>query len=270
VKGLSISKEQINRLPLGEFNGAIHVADDPVSLEAACRRLRDLLDRETPRGGQRLLGFDTESRPSFQKGERHPICLIQLAATKEAFLFRVRPPAAPACLRELLEDPATVKIGLAAPQELNDLARDLGVRGQGFLDLLGIAERLGCQPKSLRALAALFLGIRVSKAMQRANWARRQLSERQLRYAATDAWACLEVHRVMRRRRLLARRERTIGYQEPRPSPRPGPSPGRHPSSGPRASPQPRAPRPSRGGRADEPRRSRRPPRAPRRSRRRP
>jgi ribonuclease D len=191
--GFELSREAINRLPLGAFPGTVLLVDRPERVEAALALLQ----------GERLLGFDTETRPSFRKGETHPVALIQLASERVACLFRLRRTGLPGPLRRLLADPGIHKVGLGVPDELKRLREEQELEAAGFIDLLPIARRLGVRPQSVRALAAHFLGIRVSKSSQVSNWERDRLSEKQLRYAATDAWICRQVYRELQTRGLL-------------------------------------------------------------------
>jgi ribonuclease D len=208
---LVLSKEEINALPLRTFPGAIHLIDGeqvPPSVDSLLRKLLH------SRG---VVGLDTESRPSFRKGEFHPICLIQLATREEAFLFQVKQGAFPPQLKKIIEEPALVKIVQGAAQELQDLARDHKLRGAGFFDLPAAAKECGCAPRSLRGLTAIFLGFRVSKSAQRSNWEQKRLTQKQLEYAATDAWAPLLIFEQMRRSGLLGGGVKTLAYTEPPP-----------------------------------------------------
>jgi len=189
----TLAKEQINALPLGSFEGHISVASTWEGAERAAHSLASC----------HMLGFDTESKPSFKKGESHRTALLQLSSNTHASLFRLHGTGMPPTLRRLLENPAVVKIGQGFDHELKTLKKEHGVVGQGFIDLLHIAQRLDCTPKSVRGMAAIFLGIRVSKSAQMTNWERHRLSEKQERYAATDAWACLKIYEEIRRRGLL-------------------------------------------------------------------
>jgi ribonuclease D len=208
---LVLSKEEINNLPLRSFPGAIHLIDPADASPAAAGWLRRL---ERTRA---VIGLDTESRPSFKKGEHHPICLIQLATRQEAYLFQVRQGMFPDQLKRIIENRAVVKIVQGAAQELQDLVRDHGVRGAAFFDLPAAAKECGCAPRSLRGLTAIFLGFRVSKSAQRSNWEQSRLTDKQLAYAATDAWAPLMIYEQMRRRRLISGRIKTLDYSEPPP-----------------------------------------------------
>jgi ribonuclease D len=191
----TITKEQLMELPVGGFRGEIILIYTKKKAEDAAE---NLLRHE-------VLGFDTETKPVFKKGQRqNPIALIQLSTERTAYLFRVNETGMTPGLRRVLESPDILKVGQALKYELATMKRELGVKGAGFIDMLDIAHKLETEPKSVRGLAALFLGIRIIKSMQVTNWERHRLSAKQKMYAATDAWACLEVYKELKRKGLLS------------------------------------------------------------------
>lgn len=193
-----IEKEKINELPIGAFPGKISMI-----LPGSPQEKIDHAVRVLKNGS--ILGFDTETKPSYRKGESHPIAIIQLSTERQAFIFRVVDSKIPPGLRGILQDPGILKIGQGLKHEIRTMKKELGVEGRGFIDMLDIAHKLDCVPKSVRGLTALFLGFRITKSAQRTNWARRELSEKQKLYAATDAWACLMVYERMKKRGLIDR-----------------------------------------------------------------
>ena len=191
--GLTLSKAAINALPVGGFTGRIEVVESTAAAPACAA-----LHAGAVLGDRRVLGFDTESRPSFRRGEHHPIALVQLATADLACLFRIDPEHGPsAALRELLECGDVIKVGQGPADEVRELREHWGVTACPVADLVPVARAAGCAPLSLRGLAAAYLGIRITKGAQTSNWAAPSLSERQQRYAATDAWACREIYRAM-------------------------------------------------------------------------
>ena len=188
-----LSKEAINAFPVGSFPGRIEVVEG-ADAAAAC----DALHAGAAHGGTAVLGFDTESRPSFKRGERHPVALVQLATADLACLFRIDPRLGPPpALSGLLASSDVVKVAQGPADEVRELRDRWRVEVRRVVDLVPIARAAGCSPLSLRALAAAYLSIRISKGAQTSNWAAPRLSERQRRYAATDAWACREIFRAM-------------------------------------------------------------------------
>jgi ribonuclease D len=196
----TMTKEGVNELPMRAFPGKIRVLTRHSHHDRIGRAVGKLRR-------SRVLGFDTETRPSYKKGESHPIALIQLSTRHDALLFRISGDGhgekLPAGLRGILESPRILKIGQGLKHELRTMKKELGVEGRGFVDLLDIAHRLDTTPKSVRGLCALFLGFRITKSSQTTNWARQKLTEKQKVYAATDAWACLLVYEQLRRRGVL-------------------------------------------------------------------
>ena len=189
-----LSKEAINELPAGSFPGCIEVVEGAQAASAAC----DALRTGAAHGATAVLGFDTESRPAFRRGERHPIALVQLASADLACLFRIDPRLGPPPpLHELLASRDVIKVAQAPADEVRELRDRWRVEVRRVVDLVPIARAAGCSPLSLRALAAAYLSIRISKGAQTSNWAAPRLSERQRRYAATDAWACREIFLAM-------------------------------------------------------------------------
>ncbi len=178
------SSEEINTLPLRQYEGPIHI----VSEDAAVPDMMLALHRE------RVLGFDTESRPSFQRGQSFPVSLLQFATVDACYLVQIQRLEHPERIWEIFGAADVIKTGVALQQDLRKLGDMADVQPAGFVDLATIATRMGFKKTGLRGLAAAILGIRVSKGAQRSNWAREDLTEAQIRYAATDAWVAREIY----------------------------------------------------------------------------
>ncbi|MFP4622062.1 MAG: 3'-5' exonuclease [Bacteroidales bacterium] len=185
----SITEEEIKYLPRKEFNGEIYLIDTLKKLDIALPLLKD----------KSVLGFDTETRPSFSKGPNNDIALLQLATSDEAFLFRLNYIGFPQALKTLFEDDSVLKIGLALKDDLSGLKRFDDFKPASLVDLQDLAKELSIQHNGLKKLAAIFLNFRVSKSRSQrlSNWERPILTPKQLRYAATDAWVCYELYHVM-------------------------------------------------------------------------
>lgn len=185
----SITKEEINELPLGQFEGKIYVIDRPDQVEEAVDFLED----------QRIIGFDTETKPSFRKGQFNHVSLLQLSTSEQAFLFRLNQVGFPPPLRNLLEKENLVKVGAAVHDDLKALRKLTdSFYPQSFFDLNDELKKVGFHNVGVRNLCGMVLKMRISKTEQVSNWEAEKLTEKQLRYAATDAWACLEVFQVLR------------------------------------------------------------------------
>lgn len=180
----TISNDETAQLPAAQFGGEIIVVEHPEQIEAACEEL----SRES------VIGFDTETRPSFKAGVHYRVSLLQLSTPKRCFLFRLcRIPLDKPILR-LLENPEVKKIGAAVHGDLSALKELRHFREAGFVDLQRIVDEWGIEEKSIRKMAALVLGKRVSKAQRLSNWEAATLTPQQQMYAATDAWICGKIY----------------------------------------------------------------------------
>lgn len=179
----NITSEEIKTLPLSGFGGEIIVVDDPRSVPEAVLMLQKY----------NLLGFDTETKPAFRKGVTYNISLLQLAVREKAFLFRLNKTGMPPELSDLLSDPGKIKAGVAIKDDLAGLQQLRPFEPAGFVELQEYVNDFGIESNGLRKLAAIVLGIHISKKEQVSNWESKMLTGSQLRYAATDAWVCYEV-----------------------------------------------------------------------------
>lgn len=183
-----LSRDEINALPLFHYEGKITLVRSPKDLEKALARLQV----------ESVLGFDTETRPSFRKGKSYSPTLVQLATENEVFLFHLKWMPLGSDLLNLLRSPDIIKTGVAVHDDMRFLAGMSSFTPRGVVDLGEMARRNNVENRGLRGLAAAFLGLRISKSEQCSNWGRRELSPRQIRYAATDAWISRAVYFRMR------------------------------------------------------------------------
>lgn len=190
----SITREEINQLPLMQFNGEIWVAN---TVEEAETHASYFLN-------QTLIGFDSETKPCFKKGETRPIALIQMASEHKACLFRICKTGMPPSLRKVMEEERIRKVALDPLFELKKLQAEHGLLSRGFIDAGRISKQLKCSTHGLKGLAGLFLKCRISKTCQVSNWEKKDLSPSQLVYAATDAWICWMLFREWNERKLLS------------------------------------------------------------------
>ena len=174
----TIAKEQVNALPLARYEGPINVIARAREVHAAVDYLRD----------EALVGFDTESRPSFRRGDNHPVALLQLAGAERVYLFQLHLLENLDPVLALLADPAIRKAGVAIRDDIRKL-QELGeFVPRNFVEISDMSRKLDVSNTGLRNLSAMFLGYRVSKGAQVTNWARPDLTQPQITYAATDAW----------------------------------------------------------------------------------
>lgn len=190
----SISKEEVNELPLGQFEGDMYLIDQLDQVDEAVDFLED----------QHIIGFDTETKPSFKKGQFNHVSLLQLSTTEQAFLFRLNKIGFPDQLRNLMEKENLIKIGAAVNDDLKGLGKLTdSFYPQSFFDLNDELKKVGFHNVGVRNLSGMVLKIRISKSEQVSNWEAEILTEKQQRYAATDAWACLKIFNVLRGEGLL-------------------------------------------------------------------
>jgi ribonuclease D len=180
----SITKEELTDLPLRWFEGKIDVIDTFAKVKSAVKKLQN----------QSAIGFDTETKPAFKKGINNQVALLQLSTRNHAFLFRLNKIGLPDEIRELLADPNIIKPGVAIHDDIKILRNLSDFDPAGFVDLQEHAKERGIQNFSLKKLTAIACGFRISKGQQLSNWEADNLTEAQQIYAATDAWAALEIY----------------------------------------------------------------------------
>ena len=182
-----IDSEELRKLPLRAFEGEIHLIDSA----AGIKKYVPLLMRE------KVLGFDTETRPAFKKGRKNRISLLQFSTGFHAFLFRIGKVGLPDQLIKLLESEHVKKIGAAVLEDLAELNDVRTFRPAGFIDLQKYVEAFGIENKAVAKLAGIILGFRISKSQQLSNWDADVLTDAQKLYAATDAWVCYRIYREL-------------------------------------------------------------------------
>ena len=179
-----IDKEIVRDLPIAQTDCLIELIDQPEQVDKAVAELSVC----------QVLGFDTETRPSFKKGVINKIALLQLSTDKKCFLFRMQMIGKNDNLRRLLEDEKIKKIGLAISGDFSKLNMWQKVSPQGVIDLQKIVPIYGIEEQGLQRIYAILFGKKISKSKQLSNWEAKILDRSQQIYAATDAWACREIY----------------------------------------------------------------------------
>jgi ribonuclease D len=184
-----ITPEEIDCLEIISFPGEISVISTiGKKYTEAIKHLRE----------QIFIGFDTETKPNFQANTpRHSTALLQLSSETKAYLFRVQKIGIPQELAELLSNPEITKVGAATTDDIRGLQCYTKFEPQRFIDLQDFVEQYGILEKSVRKLAAIILGKRISKAQQLSNWESAKLTPAQQLYAATDAWICVKMYKKL-------------------------------------------------------------------------
>lgn len=181
----SITKDEINELPILKFDGEIILITNQKN---AIRAVNDL-KKET------VIGFDTETRPAFKKGESYDVSLLQLSTDKASYLFRLNKFDFPRELADLMANSEIVKAGVAIRDDVKGLQKLHPFEEAGFFELADEAKKQNYENFGLRALTAIFLGKRLSKKAKITNWEQPRLTQAQLEYAALDSWVGLQIYK---------------------------------------------------------------------------
>lgn len=184
-----ITKEEVNELPLKRYEGKVSIITEEEPLAGALQHIRE----------HEVLGFDTETKPAFRKGVRHMVSLLQIAIPDKVYLIRLNHLGFAQELSDLFADESIKKVGISIRDDLKHL-RELSSRhhipftAENIVELNDVASELGVENAGVKKLTGIFMKFRVSKSQQTSNWENPQLTEKQIRYAATDAWVCLEIY----------------------------------------------------------------------------
>ncbi len=184
-----LTKEEISKMDRVLFDGQIVVIDNIPDAYKAISYLKR----------QSILGIDTETRPSFRSGKTYSISLLQLSSEDTCFLFRLNKIGIPKILVEFLKNDI-LKVGLSLKDDfmmLHRLKTELDVNTGNYIDLQHYVKNFGIKDQSLQKIYANLFGQKISKAQRLSNWNAEALSESQMLYAATDAWACLRIYQLL-------------------------------------------------------------------------
>lgn len=185
----NITKEDINLLPVVATDNQIIVVDTSEQVEAA---INDLENGD-------LIGFDTETKPSFRKGERNTVSLLQLSNAKRCYLFRLQKIGRNDRIKTFLENPKVRKVGLSVRDDFRALSRWMEMAPMNFIELQFYVKAFGIEQMGLQKIFAIIFHRKISKRQQLSNWEAPHLSDAQQLYAATDAWACREIYYQLRK-----------------------------------------------------------------------
>jgi ribonuclease D len=183
----NITLEEINGLPLKSFEGKIVLVEDEESAVKAFKEIDDHV----------VVGFDTETRPSFHKGQFYNVALLQIALPHTVYLIRLNGTGITKEMVKFFENENILKAGVGVRDDVRVLQKLHRFKAGGFIELTTLSKEAGLQVESVKKLTALLLGFRISKSAQTSNWEAPSLNEKQLSYAATDAWVCLEIYKKL-------------------------------------------------------------------------
>ncbi len=179
-----IGKSEIAGMPTLLYPGRIITIDTAADVEKAVKALSK----------EKILGIDTETRPAFKKGVHYNVSLLQLSTADTCFLIRLCRTGMPESLTALLENTEITKVGVSLHDDYQALAKRKKFKAGGFFDLQKYVGKFGIEEMSLQKIYAIIFGMRISKSQQLSNWEQDVLTDKQKQYAATDAWACLNIY----------------------------------------------------------------------------
>lgn len=180
----TINKEELQGMPKALFPGQIHVVQTPQEAERAVAYLKTCP----------LLGIDSETRPSFTKGHVYKVALLQIASDEHCFLFRLNLTGLTLPVILLLENPNIIKVGLSLKDDFMMLHKRAPFEQHSCIELQEFVRPFGIQEKSLQKIYGILFGEKISKSQRLSNWEADVLTLPQQQYAATDAWACLNIY----------------------------------------------------------------------------
>jgi ribonuclease D len=192
-----ITKEEVNQLETVEFSGKIVLVDEKSKIKSAVEFLKT----------HKIVGIDTETRPSFTRGTNHKVSLIQISTDDYCYLFRLNKIGLPTELLDFLSNTEIKKIGLSLRDDFYSLNKRQKVNPNNFIDIQSIAKDYGILELGLQKIFAIIFGKKISKSQRLTNWDYETLSESQKRYAATDAWACLKIYQNLSKAQKISKKE---------------------------------------------------------------
>lgn len=192
-----ISKEEVNQMQVAAFEGKITVVDSLSDVQPAIEELRKF----------KIVGIDTETKPSFTRGTHHKVSLLQISTTDHCFLFRLNKIPFPTDLAVFLANEKIRKIGLALHDDFTGLNRHLAFKPANFIDLQSIVKNYGILELGLQKIFAIVFQQKISKSQRLTNWENDMLTDQQQIYAATDAWASLLIYQKLKSEKKLTKKQ---------------------------------------------------------------
>lgn len=183
-----IDKTELAEMPKVEFTGAIKIIDTVEKADAAIAELSQYS----------VVGFDTETKPSFKRGITNKVSLLQLATDQAAYLFRLHLIGITDSIVDFLQNEKILKIGISVRDDFQALRKKREIEPKGFVEIQEIAARMGIDDRSLQKIYALLFRERISKSQRLSNWELETLTESQMQYAAIDAWATIKIYRYLK------------------------------------------------------------------------
>ncbi len=187
IKTVTISKDELAQLPVVEYHNGIIVIDSPEKIDKAT----EILEK------QRIIGFDTETKPNFKRGQINKVSLLQLSTHEECFLIRLNKVGLPDPIKNILENPEIIKIGLSIHDDFHSLNKIFSLEPNGFIELQTYVKEFNIHDNSLARIYAILFDKRISKGQRLTNWEAEELTEHQQAYASLDALACIHIYEYL-------------------------------------------------------------------------
>lgn len=169
------------------FPGKIHLIDTDQELQFVASQLESV----------KAFGFDTETRPSFKKGEVYSVALLQLATETDAYVIRMHPLTQFELIKRIFENPEVIKVGVAIRDDIKQLQKRFAFTPEGFVELQGLAKIKNLKNIGLKGMTEEVLQATITKGPKTTNWEAAELTDRQIMYAATDAWIGLMLYQKL-------------------------------------------------------------------------
>ena len=188
-----VSKEDVQKYPLIDFNGRIHLIEN---LKDASRCFKKIAKAS-------IIGFDTETKPSFKRGVHYDVSLVQLSVDNDVYLFRINKIGLVQELIDVFNNPDVVKIGIDIKNDLLGLQKIKKFNPLNFIDLNQLAKKNNFQSIGAVKLTIMLLGFRISKKQRLSDWSLDVLTDQQKHYAAIDAWICPKIFNAFKHKNYL-------------------------------------------------------------------
>jgi Ribonuclease D len=179
----TMTREEVGQLAVRKYEGTIRMVASAQDLKQAIHVIRR----------EQVVGLDTETKPTFRKGQFHLPCLVQIATASVVYLFQLKRMEFSDALVEVLENSTLIKAGIGLAGDFKNLKKVFPFEPQNIIDLSLVAQQQGIKQSGLRSLAGQLLGFRITKGSSTSNWSTSRLTLKQISYAATDAWVCREL-----------------------------------------------------------------------------
>lgn len=192
-----IAKDLVHWMPVVAFEGETFVVNTLDQVPEAVNWLNQ----------QTVVGVDTETRPSFHRGQHFPVALVQIATEERCYLFQLNQIGMPQELADFFANKNVMKVGLAFKDDLAGLQHRRPFTPGNCVDVQKIVGEYGILDLGLQKIFAIIFGKKISKSQQLTNWENMVLTPEQARYASTDAWATLLIYKELMQTEKLPKKE---------------------------------------------------------------